>query len=218
MSRCPTLDSLLWPADEPAQEMASEWVDGMTAQALDYTWRGFDSLVKGHLHKIDFSVKIEQLERSLTANHFAEIQKIWAKETGGESSFYPHHEDPEMETRKSASSKPPAYDLAFVCDANRRFIWPMEAKVVETPGALAPYLGDVAKFESGVAAPLTGVGGLIAYLRSGSTADFFANLQKAMKQGLKEFPSSPTRAHRTSVHDRTIAPRLLLHHMGMALA
>ena len=197
--------------------MAEEWVASMTKQALDFTWRGFDSLLKEQLHKIDFAQKIEQLERSLTANHFAEIQKIWAKDTGGHSSFYPHHEDPEMETRSSASAKPPAYDLAFVCESNRRFIWPIEAKVVETPGVLAPYLEDVAKFESGVAAPLTGVGGLIAYLRSGTALEFFAKLHLALKQDLAVCPLSPLRAHRTSLHSRTTAPELLLHHMGMAL-
>jgi hypothetical protein len=216
MARCPTLDALLWPSDEAAQAMASEWVSSMTMRALDYTWRGYDSLCK-KLHQIDFSQKIEQLERSLTGNHFAEIQRIWARETGGEATFFPHHENPEMETRSSASAKPPAYDLAFVCDANRRYIWPIEAKVIITPGALAPYLGDVVKFTKGTAAPLVGSGGLIAYLRSGTTEDFFSQLQTALHQTLSEYSSLSHRSHKTSVHERTIAPRIVLHHMAMLL-
>src|ERR1700722_8727452 len=164
MERCPTLDSLLWPADASAIAMAEEWVGAMTEQALDFTWRGFDALYAERLKGLDLTQPLEQLERSLTSNHFLEIMAIWAKETGGHSSFFPHHEAPEMQATKTASAKPPSPDIAFVWQTNRRFIWPIEAKVIETPGTLAPYLGDVDKFQNGIVAPLTSAGGLIAYL------------------------------------------------------
>jgi len=217
MPRCPTLDTLLWPTDPAAMAMAEDWVKSMTNQVLDFTWRGFDTLKKEYLHKIDFTQTIEQLERSLTSNHFVEIQKIWAKETNGDASFYPHHENPEMETRAAAPAKPPAYDLAFVWQANRRFIWPIEAKVLETPGTLAPYLSDVVKFEGGIAAPLINAGGLIAYLRTGTAVDFFAKLQPQLKKNLVASPAFPDRPHKISIHQRSKAPQISLHHMAMVL-
>jgi hypothetical protein len=43
-----------------------------------------------------------------------------------------------MATRSAAPAKPPAYDIAFIWHDNPRVAWPIEAKVVPTPGTLAP--------------------------------------------------------------------------------
>jgi len=79
---------------------------------------------------------------------------LWARETGGYGSLQPSHESPELAKRVSASAKPPAYDLGFIHVENRRWKWPIEAKVLLTSAALAAYLDDVnRKFIAGIAAP-----------------------------------------------------------------
>ena len=120
-----------------------------------------------------------------------------------------------MATRSPAPAKPPAYDIAFVWNDNPRVAWPMEAKVVPTTETLAPYLSDTAKFTEGTAAPFVGEGAQIAYLLSGVAVDFFINLSKKLSLKLQAVPELTTRSHRISLHIRTSAPNLRLHHMVM---
>ena len=164
---------------------------------------------------VDLTQPLEQLERDLARHHFREINMFWAQETGGECAFTPHHEYPELETRSPAPAKPPAYDIAFVWNANPRIAWPIEAKVVPTPGTLADYLGDVKKFTDGIAAPLSGVGAQIAYLLTGTTDDFFNNLSTRLSIPLQTLAEFSSRAHRVSSHTRNGIPDLELHHMAM---
>jgi hypothetical protein len=186
-------------------------------QVLDWTWRSFDELKASHLSKVDVTQPLEQLERNLAALHFNELNLLWAKETGGYSSIRPIPEWPELQTRPAAPGRPPAYDFAFVFNENQRIAWPIEAKVVPTSNTLAAYLSDVAKFVTGAAAPLTGEGGVIAYLLQGPELDFLAALGKKLSEPL----ATPTaaallcRAHRISQHEISGAPQLRLHHLVM---
>ena len=214
MSR-PTLSELAWPMDDESRRQAEDWAAGVSIQVLDWTWRGFDAVRAGILASIDLTQPLEQLERDLARHHFQEINMLWARETGGECAFAPHHEYPELETRAPAPAKPPAYDIAFVWNANRRIAWPVEAKVVPTPGTLADYLGDVKKFTDGIAAPLSGGGAQIAYLLTGTTDDFFNNLSARLSSPLQTVPEFSARPHRTSHHTRELSPELLLHHLTM---
>ena len=217
MSR-PTLSELRWPMDEDSRQQAHDWATGISNRAIDWTWRGFDAMRENLLSCIDVNAPIEQLERDLTRNHFAEIQSLWARETGGESSIEPQAEYPEMETRAPAPAKPPAYDIAFVWKENRRVALPIEAKVVSAPGVLAAYIGDTEKFAGGIAAPLVGVGAQIAYLLKGGTDDFFTNLSIKLSVLLAAVPEFSARPHRFTLHPRSSAIDLTLHHMAMYCA
>ena len=201
--------------DDDSRRQAQEWASGITSQVLDWTWRAFDLVRAGALGSVDFAQPLEQLERDLARHHFREINILWAQETGGECAFTPHHEYPELETRSPAPAKPPAYDIAFVWNANPRIAWPVEAKVVPTPGTLADYLGDVKKFADGIAAPLSGVGAQIAYLLTGTIDDFFNNLSTRLALSLQTVPEFSARAHRVSSHARISSPALKLHHLAM---
>jgi hypothetical protein len=201
--------------DEESAAQAQRWAEDVSAQVIDWAWRGFDQLRDQHLNQVDFEQPLEQLERDLTSKHFISINQLWAMETGGFSSISPHHEYPENETRPPAPGRPPAYDLAFVWVENQRVAWPIEAKVVQTPKAIAAYVGDVEKFLGGTAAPLTGRGGLIAYLLAGEPAEFFDELQAHVHAKLEIVPAFQARAHRLSHHQRNQAPPLCLHHMSM---
>lgn len=217
MSR-PTLSELQWPIDDESRQQANDWATSISIQALDWTWRAFDMLRENLLSRVDMKTQFDQLERDLTRNHFAEIQAIWAKETGGESSIEPHAEYPEMETRAPAPAKPPAYDIAFVWRQNRRVALPIEAKIVPTPATLAAYLGDTTKFEAGIAAPLVGHGAQIAYLLTGSTDEFFSNLSTKFTSLFDIISEFSDRAHRATQHSRVSATNLTLHHMAMHCA
>lgn len=213
--RRPTLSELVWPNDEESRRQAARWAASATVRVLDWTWRGFDALRRNVLQSLDMSQHLDQLERDLTSKHFVEIQRIFAEETEGLSSIIPHHEFPESESRPGGSGRPPASDISFVWYDNQRVSWPLEAKVLPTPGTLAEYLGDTEKFTDGIAAPLVGEGAQLAYLLSGTTDDFFRNLRPRLASPLRTLRGFSGRAHRVSFHARGGTPDLRLHHMAM---
>ena len=191
MNRRPTFSEFAWPDDPADADLPIQWAGSVATQVLDWTWRAFDAFQANHLVRVDLTQPLEQLERDLTRNHFVEIQVLFASETDGYAALVPHHEFPEMESRTSASAKPPAYDLAFVSTANQRWAWPLEAKVVPSPDRLGEYLKDVNdKFVGGVAAPLVGEGAMIAYLLTNETTTVFENLANRLNQPLEWSPNS----------------------------
>ena len=217
MSRHRTFSELVWPTDPLDTDLPVAWAKGVAVQVLDWVWRGYDELAR-EAAGVDFSQQLEQLERNLTELHFYRIQRMWAKETEGFSSVQPGHEMPELLSRSSAGAKPPAYDLGFVHPEQPLWKWPIEAKLLPGPAALAEYLKDVrGKFESGVAAPIVGEGGMIGYLLKGEQERVIANLAKELSQELVVPPEFSTRLHRTSRHERAGKPTLRLHHMIMVL-
>jgi hypothetical protein len=162
------------------------------------------------------------LERDFTHLHSIEIQRLWARDTGGYSTLSPGHEIPEYESRHSARAKPPAHDLGFVHAEYPRISWPIEAKVVREPSALTDYLADVRnKFVAGKAAPFVGQAAMIGYLLSGTAREVFAALEVQLSQVLNHPSAFPSRDHRTSFHTRGKSPfardlpDLLLHHLVM---
>ena len=209
------MSELAWPLDDESRLQAQEWANGIASQVLDWTWRAFDLVRAGAIGGLNLAQPLEQLERDLARHHFIEIINLWKQETDGECAFTPHHEYPELETRSPAPAKPPAYDIAFVWNANPRAAWPIEAKVVPTPGTLADYIGDVQKFTDGIAAPLSGIGAQIAYLLTGTTDDFFNKLRARLSLPLETSAEFSARAHRVSSHTRNGYPNLELHHMAM---
>ena len=216
MSR-PTLSEQAWPMDDESRRQAQDWASGVTAQVLDWTWRAFEALHANVLSHVDMTQPLDQLERDLTSKHFIEIQRIFVAETDGFPSIIPHHEFPENQSRPGGCGKPPASDICFIWYANQRVTWPIEAKVVPTPGALAKYLRDVNKFTDGIAAPFVGEGAQIAYLRTGTPRDFFDNLRRsAGMSSLQHSQDFPNRPHKVSAHPRNPAPDLRLHHLAMS--
>ncbi|MEK6258075.1 MAG: hypothetical protein AABP62_05595 [Planctomycetota bacterium] len=216
MIRHASPSELLWPDDPVDADLPAVWATSVATQVLDWTWRAFDALRKNHLVRIDLTQPLEQVERDLVRNHYVEIQVLFAAETDGYATFVPTHEWPEMETRATAAAKPPAYDLAFVSSDNRRWAWPIEAKVVSSTDRLADYLKDVNdKFVGGIAAPLVGEGAMIGYLLVTDTTTVFNNLETRLAQSLETVPEFVQRPHRVSWHSRGSAPDLRLHHMLM---
>lgn len=217
MMRRPTMSEMIWPGSPEDAQLASDWAASVSTRVLDWTWRAFDALRLRYLSKVDFSRHPEQLERDLTRQHFVEILLLFASETHGFSSVVPVSEWPEMESRSSATAKPPANDFAFAYVDDRRWAWPIEAKVVRSPGALGEYMKDVTeKFVAGVAAPLTGEGAMIAYLVSCDGNSVLEGIASRLRQHLTVVPEFAGRTHKASFHERTPAPRIRLHHLMMS--
>jgi len=219
MSRRLTLSEMVWPDDPEDYQLPVEWAESVAVQVLDWVWRGFDAVREKYLSSADLTSQTpEQLERNLTEFHFLETSLLWARENGGFSSVQPCHESPELASRSSASAKPPAYDLGFVHIENRRWKWPIEAKVLSTAGAVGDYLKDVReKFITGIAAPFVSEGGMIGYLLKGSPSEVFDKLASELAQPLSPVDDFKTRQHRSSQHERANTPMLRLHHLVMEL-
>lgn len=216
MIRKSTLSELLWPEDPADAQLPVEWAEGVAVQVVGCIWRAYDALRSKHLARVDLSQPLDQLERNLTFLHFTEIQIIWADEKKGFGSLHPAHEIPEFQTRKSAPAKPPAYDLGFVHNENQRWIWPIEAKVLQTPSTLTEYLKDVNnKFIAGIAAPFVGEGGMVGYLLTGIPDVVLNQLATELGQSLLGMSQFAARSHGVSLHTRAAAPDLTLHHMIM---
>lgn len=215
MRRHPTLSEVIASEDSGDPVLPVEWARGAAAQVLRWVWMAFDAL-RPRLSSVDFRRPLEQLERDLVQLHFRALQKVWAHETHGYSSLGPHHEWPEFESRSSAQARPPAYDLAFVDQTHLRWAWPLEAKVLRTAHSLSEYMGDVRdKFEAGIAAPLSGEGGMIGYLLSGNADDVFVRLEEVYRLRFVPVPEGSGHPQRTTEHVRASAPILRLHHLVM---
>lgn len=216
MTRRRTFSDIAFAADTDNAELPVEWARDVATQVLEWTWQAFDQLREKHLQGIDFSQPLDQLERDLTRHHYLDLQQVFHTATEGFCSLFPEREWDEMESLSSSQAKPPAYDFAFVHIEHRRWAWPIEAKVLPTPGTMSEYLNEIhSKFVKGVAAPLVGEAGLIAYLLSGSAETFFDNLDVRLAMALEVVVEFPNRPHRTSTHSRPKAPTLRLHHMVM---
>ena len=83
----------------------------------------------------------------------------------GDEPFYVQHGPFERETMRPPPAQPPEYDLAFVFRADERIMWPIEAKVLETPGGVADYVRDIREeYLKCRYGPFSASGAMLAYL------------------------------------------------------
>ena len=141
------------------------------------------------------------LERSIT--QLLE-PRISGAMTGFEP-FYVQHGPFERETKLPSPAQPPEYDLAFVLRADERIMWPLEAKVLETPRAVSDYVQDVRnEFLTCRYAPFSDSGAMLGYLISGSAADALTSIASKLGCDLHEVLEHGTRPIRVSKHTRSV--------------
>lgn len=166
------------------------------AQLLSFVWVAYDSM-RGHPPHVDE----RDLERSITQLLEPRIRDAM----NGDEPFYIQHGSFERETMASPPAQPPAYDLAFVLRADEKIMWPLEAKVLETPGTLAEYEREVREqYLTCRYAPFTSSGAMLAYLLTGSPADTLAQIAAKLCVVLEPVAEFPERPHRRSSHQRNI--------------
>ena len=82
-------------------------------------------------------------------------------------------------------------------------MWPLEAKVLETPGTLAEYEREIREqYLTCRYAPLTNSGAMLGYLLTGSATDALIKIGAKLSTTLDQVADFPERPHRTSTHKR----------------
>lgn len=204
-------------APNPAfRALCSSWMQDQATILLKFAWIAYDSLCSDKPF-----VDGRDLERSITQLLEPRINRAMS----GDEPFYIQHGSYEHETMAAPPAQPPAYDLAFVLRSEERIMWPIEAKVLETPGATADYERDIRdQFLTCRYSPFSGAGAMIGYLLKGIAHDAFTAIEKGLGAQLSSVPGFDTRPHRVSSHTRNVPVGKLYpkefecHHLVMEFA
>jgi hypothetical protein len=173
------------------------WREDAIALLMGYVWLGTEALVAEL--QIDLSQDYENFERDLNEMVAERIRDQMSERPP----FYLEHHPFENENRSSPPAVPKAPDLAFILRANPRASLPIEAKVLDSDGAVAEYVKEITdNFLECRYAPFSSHGGMLGYLRSGTVANALVSIQGALKCTLVAVPALARWQHHTSAHRR----------------
>lgn len=195
------IDGVQWGQPRPPTDAAfiagaSRWLRDSEGAMLQRVWEGFDDLLRTR-PAFDGS----DLERSITERLEACIQDSMS----GDEPFTVQHGPHERETKRPAPAQPPQYDIAFAFRADPRVMWPLEAKVLETPRTLAEYVSDINdQFLTCRYAPFSRSGAMLGYLLSGNAAEAFNGLSARLGCALEISTRHAERPARFSMHVRSV--------------
>jgi len=202
------------------QRLVSHWATDASLLMLQFVWRGYDYLKEDVLDRIDARKSDEDLERSVTQLLEPRIRRAMT----GDEPFEIQHGSYEHETRQPPPAQPPQYDLAFVLRANPRVMWPLEAKLIRSDGAVGRYVSELrGNFLTCRYAPFSRSGAMLGYLLSTGTSAVFDNISNAVPCKLFAVAGFSARPHRRSSHTRTVPParryprRFRCHHLLLTL-
>jgi len=190
-----------WNRTQPAADAAfvtgaARWLQNSEGTMSRRVWEGSDLLEQTRL-VFDGG----DLERSITERLESCIQESMS----GDEPFTVQHGPYERETKLPAPAQPPQYDIAFVFRADPRVMWPLEAKVLETPRAVAAYVHDVnEQYLTCRYAPFSASGAMVGYLLTGNAADVFTTLSGRLACSLEPSVHHVERMERYSDHVRAV--------------
>jgi hypothetical protein len=189
--------SALGSVPDPALlALVATWTNDQANILLSYVWAAYDSM-RANMPYVD----PRDLERSITQLLEPRINDAMT----GDEPFYIQHGSFEHETMASPPAQPPAYDLAFVLRADERIMWPIEAKVLETPKTVAEYERDIRQeFLTCRYGPFSGAGAMLGYLLAGTAAEALKAIEAKLGCALYMVPTFAARPHRVSNHQRTV--------------
>lgn len=145
----------------------SEWPSHTVPELLDLLRTGCKRFVSRKLSEVNIEDADLQLERSITALIYYEIDDL-LHEQGGFASYRVTHEMWEFETLDPKSNRPPQYDIVFAWKGNEHLRWPCEAKVLRTDKNVAPYLSDITEsYLKCIYAPYSNSGAMLGLLIQG---------------------------------------------------
>ena len=183
--------------------LVAQWMRGQADVLLGFVWLGYDRMSE-NMPVVDG----RDLERSITQLLEPRIDDAMS----GDEPFYIQHSPFEHETMAQPPAQPPAYDLAFVLRADERIMWPLEAKVLETPRRVSEYERDIREeFLKCRYAPFSGAAAMLGYLLTGSPVEALDAIADKLNCELKLVPVFQDRPHRVSRHDRTVPEGRLMH-------
>jgi hypothetical protein len=196
-----TIGEARWPETPEFSTVAACWTRNASTIMLEFIWKGYELLYADVLCRIDVTLTDEQLERSIT-------QLLTPKVRNCMTGFEPFDIEQgvyEFETRASASAQPPLYDIAFVLKSNPRSMWPLEAKVLRSDGAIGTYVNEINdNFLTCRYAPFSREGAMLGYLLAGHPANVFKNIEDKVPCSLDNHPNFASHNHKTSNHTRTV--------------
>ncbi|WP_222861635.1 hypothetical protein [Oceaniovalibus sp. ACAM 378] len=176
--------------------LARTWMQNPAHQLVGLLWQAYEAM-----NRSAPTVDGRDLERSITQLLVPRISDAMT----GDEPFYPIHGPFERETMKAQPAQPPEYDIAFVLRADERIMWPIEAKVLETPKAVAAYIKDVRdEFLTCRYAPFSNSGAMIGYLLSGTEDAAFDKIAEKLSCVLEPLVEHPGRPNRRSQHIRAV--------------
>ena len=168
--------------------LATSWMKDPGLQFLSFIWCGYE-----RMRTAAPDVDARDLERSITQLLEPRVRDAMS----GDEPFYVQHGPFERETMKKPPAQPPEYDLAFVFRADERIMWPIEAKVLETPGNVSDYVRDIREeFLTCRYGPFANSGVMLGYLLSGRADDVFTAIEERLEcilYGVVEHPGKPNR-------------------------
>lgn len=181
-ARSSTLLEARYPNPRVFNALRAKWADALARQTTDLLWRAYDTLVKEVLTQVSQSQADEDLERTLTMLLEPRIHRLM---TGSEP-FYVQHGTYEEETRQPPPAQPPMYDIAFILNANPRFIWPAEAKILPTDKAVGNYVTEIrSNFLTCRYSPFSSQAAMLGYLKSGSSGNALNAISKGLRRPLR---------------------------------
>lgn len=198
-----TLGELRWPTSE-FSTIANAWRKDASNILLGFVWQGYDLLKKEVISEIDVTQVEDEIERSITQYLTPRIRRAMT-DFSPFSPFDVEQGVHEYETRMPSPAQPPLYDIAFVLRQNERIMWPMEAKVLKTDGAVGDYIKEVENnFLKCRYAPFSGEGAMLGYLLSGIPAKAFNNISLKGRYNLNDHAGFQKRNHKISYHKRQV--------------
>lgn len=177
-------------------ELACSWMQNFSMQFIGFVWSAYETW-RQHPPQVDPG----DLERSITQLLEPRVRDVMT----GDEPFYIQHGPYERETMKPPPAQPPEYDLAYVFRADERIMWPMEAKVLETPKKVDAYIQDINnEFLTCRYAPFSNSGAMLGYLLSGDPGNAFDEINEKLGCPLEPILDYPDNPNRLSQHHRNV--------------
>lgn len=177
--------------------LAGRWCANYSTNLLSFVWQGYDLLLK----ELPAGINDKDLERSICESLELRIRRVMS----GYEPFDIQHEPSERETMLQPPARAKQYDLAFKLRAQEWIMWPLEAKVLETDGAVNDYKNDVNnEFLVCRYAPFSSEGAMLGYLLKGSVENVFRNLEEKIPCSLAAHPDFQNRPCKMSDHIRQV--------------
>lgn len=214
MIRRPSPLEVAYPLPRDFVTSIQAWRQDAIAVLMGYVWAGTRNLIE--TLPIDFKQDMEHLERGLNQV----LAQCIRDAITDRAPFFVEHHPFEDQGRDPRGGQPKAPDLAFYLRANLRASLPIEAKVLETDGAVADYVKEINEnFLECRYAPYSSHGAMLGYLRKGTVDKALKSIQSSMKCTLVLLEALEQWKHHTSRHNRVSAscqgcpPDFTCHHM-----
>lgn len=184
------------PIDPAFLHLARSWMKDPARQFIGFIWLAYEDMIATRP-----AIDGRDLERSITQLLEPRVRDALT----GDEPFYVQHGPFERETMRAPPAQPPEYDLAFILRADERIMWPLEAKVLESPGSVAAYVRDITdEFLTCRYGPFSDSGAMLGYLLTGTPEDAFRSIADRLGAALEDVTDLAPATNKCSRHKRAV--------------